>query len=439
MSALFKRLILTSCAFLMMITSCFMFGSAAWYFFNEISTNTSASDTADNLRPNQIFGDGQDTAILDTKFYDVYFLAQNVQDIPDPTNEETYLDDTTFFTKIGEIKDSDGNIVNNYTFKDQDNKQLYYDDSKTSYTHKYGNDLRHGVWENRASVSPYYCKWTNVNTFSASMLSSMGNPHCEMVDKGGWPLTFNSWIINPYNIYVKDNYYGEYNRDGINCIQVYGSYTFRNFETAYFNSLLEIYDSHAIYIDGHRSLFFYPIYSTGKGYYAYTVDGGAGSEYLRDSIAIVNKDTTAAQANSSMQEEEFFTYAPTYTDLMLNYGNDLFQQKGMERKSTDKTRFRAYRFTEYIVNSADVSNTRGFIQNDIDLNNSSWPGSKDILTRTVDGVKNPIVLNKAAGRYNFYLFVKERYLETSKTSWDESERELTNTEKDAEFSDEEKK
>lgn len=427
MSALIKRIILTSCVFIMMIASCFMFGSAAWYFFDDISTSTSATDIADNLRPNQIFGDGQDTVILDTKFYDVYFLAQNVQDIPDPTNAETYLDDTTFFKKIGEIADSDGNIVNNYTFKDQDNKQLYYDDSKTSYTYKYGNDLRHGSWENRASVSPYYWKWTNVNTISASMLSTMGNPHCEMVDKNNWPLTFNSWIINPYDIYVKDNYsHSVYSKDGINYIQVYGSYPFENFETAYFNSLLQIYDSHAIYIDGHRSLFFYPIYSSGKGYYAYTT-GGAGSENLRDSIAIINKDTKS-QADSSMQEEEFFVYEPTYTDLMLNYGNGLFIEKGSQT-STDKTRFRAYRFTEYIVNSVDVSETKGYIQNDIDLNNSSWPGTKDILTSTINNNTSTIYLNSEPGRYNFYLFVKERYVEG---------RNLNDKKKDAKFSEAEK-
>ncbi len=370
-----RKIFKTICFFCVTMLLFTTVGTSAWYFFAGLQKDQNASDIGDYLRPNQIFGDGEDTAILDTKYYDVYFLAQNVQDI------KAFLNDT------GEVMEEG---KPNYVFKNTSH-DLYY------VNNDFGQDVRYGKWDN-STISPYYWKYENINMVTASMLLKMGNPSCQMVDRHGYPLEFNSWICDPYNVYRKENGMGEMDKNGQKYIQVYGSYPFQNFEPAYFNSLLEIYDSRSIYIEGRKSIFFYPIYSTGKGYYAYTV-GGAGSDYLRDSISITNTSNGASTSS-------YFVFDPKNTELMHNIANNAFADAG-EAKGSDTTRYYAYRYTEYIVENENVSNNNGFIDNDMDTSHKSWLGTKKRITYN-NGTN--IVLNDRVGRYNFYLFVKERYI-----------------------------
>lgn len=365
-------------------------GTSAWYFFAGIQGDQTATDIGDYLRPNQIFGDGEDTAIMDMKHYDVYFLAQNVQDI-----KKEFLRDT------GVVMEEETGKTN-YEFINASH-DLYYVNSD------FGQDTRYGSWGN-AATSPYYWKWENVNMVTASMLSKMGNPSCKLTDIHGFALEFNSWICNPYNVYVKQSGMNEIEVNGEKYIQVYGSYPFQNFEPAYFNSLLEIYDSNSIYIEGRKSIFFYPIYSTGKGYYAYAV-GGAGSNYLRDSISITNTSNSGSSSS-------FFVFDPTNTELMHNIPNDIFANEGNE-KSSETTRYYAYRYTEYIVENENVSDNNGFIDNDMDTGHKSWLGEKKRLTYN-NGTN--VTLNDQVGRYNFYLFVKERYITKDYTQISSSQK-----------------
>ncbi len=362
-------------------------GASSWYFFREINASQEATQIGDNIRPNQYFGDGEDSQITDTKYYDVYFLAQNVQDI----KNEFLVEDGTIMENNVEVINYKMNNPNNALYY----KNLDFPNAQEPEYEKDGGDLRYGYWDiSKGATSPYYWKWADVNIVTASMLSTMKNPSCQMTDINNYSLEFNSWIINPYNIYVKPddpNWTSLVNKDGKNHIRVYGSYPFQNFTAAYFNNLLQIYDEHAIYINGRKSIFFYPIYSTGKGYYAYNV-GQEGSDYLRDSIAIKSKEAGT---------ESFFVYSPQYTKSM--HEKEMLDV-GEEKNATDLTRYHAYRYTEYIVEEEDLTSTY-YIDNDIDYFKGSWSGNKKEFTINGETLK----INDRVGRYNFYLFVKERY------------------------------
>lgn len=336
----------------------------SWYFPDEIDRRVeSVGGIGDYLRPNQSFGDGEDTVLLDVKYYNVYFLAQNVQKI------ENFLE-----------KDGTVDGVQNYRFKAIENG-LYYENDVENGSVKFGS------W-GKTSDSPYYQKFKHVESITTAMMDEMGEPSCSLIDGNSnidgqyYLLQFSCWSIDPYDIYVRSASHSA----NESYIQVYGTYPYADFEIAYFNILLEYYDAESILIDGEKTLFFYPIYTVGKDYYS--IRTGQDSENLRDSIAI-------DRAEGSL----FFTFDEKYTKLM--------KEKGLSDTdaSGEQTRYRAYRYQDYQVDATDLNDGYGTIRNHIDEVNGSWHSEKKALT-TAEGTYS---LHGETGRYNLYLFVKERY------------------------------
>ena len=379
------KLFCVICVAMIAITS---IGSAAWYFLASIEETQEAGQVGDPIRPNQTFGEKEDTVLKELEYYDVYFLAQNIVNI-----EEEFLVQDKITAEIDGKK--------NYQFKDL-SKGLYYHHNIANVPE---GDLRFGSWEGRAE-SPYYHKLENVETVTNAALDDIGKPVCHLVDANSdlngayYVLQFASWSIDPYpELYVRANNHQMNDQ----YIQVYGTYPYHDFEIAYFNTLLNIYDSKAIYINGKKSIFFYPLYTVGKGYYVSKT--GQDSRNLRDSITLqVDKDT-----------EGFFTFDDKYTHLLEVNGFTITPESAT---ADEQTRYQAYRYVNFIVNNDEKNlEDRGYIVNHIDEVNGSWLSDKKTLAKTVNGTTSNILVNGEAGRFNIYLFVKERYLKKSYSSW----------------------
>lgn len=388
------RLLCVICVAMLAVTT---IGSAAWYFFVSIEENQEAGKAGDSLRPNQTFGEKEDVVLKELEYYDVYFLAQNVANI-----ENFLVEDKSFVP-------SDGRT--NYKFKDL-SKGLYYEHHISGVPE---GDLRFGSFEGRSSASPYYYKLSHVETVTNAALDTIGKPTCQLVDGNSdqtdpsrqWVLQFSTWCADPYpELYSRDNA-----TDGRECwvndqyIQVFGSVPYHDFDIAYFNSLLSIYDSRAYYINGTKTLFFYPIYTIGKSYYLLRT--GQSKDRLRDCIAL---HTSAKQS--------FFTFDERYTNLLEGVkeadGSNRFPiiptsvDESNPNSTTNTVRYLAYRYFDYVVDNEDINiEGQGYISNDMDTEEKSWSGNGQNVQRG----GNLLQFNNEAGRFNIYLIVKERFAE----------------------------
>lgn len=365
-----KKTIIIACTAFASVSLLMGVGSATFYFANEINENINANPTGDAIRPNQTFGDEDDMVISNNNFYDVYFLGQG-------------FDITTKLNNNG-----DGT----YSFK-----------PGTKLT--YSNKAYHGKWphsdfwpnEDSSATGYYYddCYigprvYRNVSEITNGMLTDLGNPDVLGTDSNGnvrpnnaledkvpWQIYFSGWSLNWDKDMYKANLAGD-----TNSRIILGSYP-HDMELVRFNTILDIYKDKAINIDGRLSLFFYPVYgSSGKDYFSHKK---GDSDALRDSITLSLYDSV-----NTIQQ---FTPDKTFTDQM--------HAKGMNDKNGNLY-YRAYRYTNYLVNETNLytgSNGQQ-ISLDWDMYRTSWDNKRNTLN---------INLNESIGRFNIYLFVKERY------------------------------
>ena len=385
-----KKTIIIACTAFASVSLLMGVGSATFYFANEINENINANPTGDAIRPNQTFGDEDDMVISNNNFYDVYFLGQG-------------FDITTKLNNNG-----DGT----YSFKP--NEKLIY--SNNGYHGKWPHS---DYWPNEdSSATGYYYDncyigprvYRNVSEITNGMLTDLGNPDVlgtdsngnkndkyELVDKHGFGIIFSGWSLN----WDKDMYAGGSGRS------VKGSYP-HDMELVRFNTILDIYKDRAINIDGRLSLFFYPIYgSSGKDYVSYDAD-----QYnsLRDSISITGSDSV----NSIKQ----FVSDQTITTAM--------GEAGFVVDDNRNDVYRAYRYTNLLINESNKFDESSSSPNSITLNtdidrvNNSWSGIGVDLKMYYDDLYHfnnkgkDFRLNNEIGRFNIYLFCKEKYKSTSR-------------------------
>lgn len=360
-----KKTIIVACTAFASVSLLMGIGSATYYFANEINETVNANPIGDAIRPNQTFGEEDDMVISNNNRYDVYFLGQGFN----------------VYDKL--INNGDG------TYSFNPSQKLVY-----------SNNAYHGKWphsdfwpnENASNVGYYYNNcyigprvYRNVSEITNGMLTDLGNPDVlgtdsngnvvannSLIDKAEWQIYFSGWSLN----WDKDMYAGGFGR------QVTGSYP-HDMELVRFNTVLDMYNDKAINIDGRLSLFFYPIYgSSGKDYYSYE---SKQYDSLRDSISITGSD----KFNINRQ----FAPDATFTNEM--------HSKGMN-DSNGNIYYRAYRYTNFLVNEENVSSVSPAqqISLDWDMYNGSWNDQRNTLD---------VTLNSQVGRYNIYLFVKERY------------------------------
>ena len=375
---------------ILLIVFVIFFGSFASIGFSNWIFESETTDTKDNIeldsdpiRENATFNDGFDVVDRGIQTYDVYFMAQSVP----------------YTTLFGNGFNQNGNnqIVQPY-YTCMNYGSVY------GYNENYGHfDQYDNVtdWESN-NFNQYFLKFENRAEISISDLKNIPNPKNNLVDGNNWPkdgsgLRFAGWMVYPYDIYFKES--GSHSLN-----QVYGWYpsdsSIPAFELFNSNALLSTYDTIAINVNGKKSLFLFPLFTTNKNYYE---QRNQRPQNVRDSISIQKKDL-----NGKNLGENYFIYS---SDLSQGLRTSL----GLE---TSDTSVNVFQINNYTIDSKDYNdpNIRIDIINDMDRNDRSWEGNGNFYqyggkhyVQNTDTFGDNFDLKKSSGRFNIYLIIKEAY------------------------------
>lgn len=438
--------------FFSMLAIIFVFGVSIsiaygeWLFDTEITNtdvdnnNIQPSFNADPIRENTILNDGHDVYDAGTQYYDVYFMAQNVST-------------SVFLTESGTM-----NGETNYVFK-TDWTPSYYNDTVDSngiqVAMAYGTFKEEGSTKGNLGAllskdylnqdfNRYFKRFRNVAELTTTQIDQLGTPECFLFDRLSnddkweslWPLSFLCWtptvVTDLYNNSEKkeywtseydpltfdddstirptdnignvqtnyDNYYQYFDGyEGLtNFAQVTGWFPPDNsssFTTFYTNTVLSNYDSNAIYVNGRKSIFVYPVYTVGKNYVNTSYGARVDSIVLTEMDISGNNLRTMYQASydgaltNRIRDSEYVKYNTTLSNTTQG--------------STDP-RISIYTFNNIVFDASYLSSTTNKlrIRNDINRNDSMWLGENHDI-----GDKN--LYSVGSGRFNIYLVVKERY------------------------------
>ncbi len=385
---------------ILLIVFFIVFGSFASIGFSNWIFESETTDTKDNIgldsdpiRENATFNDGFDVVDRGIQTYDVYFMAQSVP----------Y---TTLFGNDGFNQNENNQIV-----------QPYY--TCMNYGSAYGYNVNYGHFDQYDNVTDwesnnfnkYFLKFENRAEISMSDLGNIPNPKNKLVDGNNWPkdgsgLRFAGWMIYPYDIYFKES--GSHSLN-----QVYGWYpsdilssdsSIPAFELFNSNALLSTYDNIAINVNGKKSLFLFPLFTTNKNYYE---QRNQRPQNVRDSISIQKKES-----NGKNLGENYFIYSS-------NLSQGLRTELGLK---TSDTSVNVFQINNYTIDSKDYNdaNIRIDIINDMDRNDGSWEGNQNFYQyggkhyvqnsdTFSDTFEDNFDLKKSSGRFNIYLIVKEAY------------------------------
>lgn len=372
---------------------------STFYFANNFNISEQASPIGDAIRANQTFGEESDVVVNDVEYYDVVFLAQNV-DITNPN----------ILTKVG---------TNEYESKDSlwvFDKQGYYGKWIYDETNWPGESTQSNYIVNNCYIGPRI--YRNVAEVTNGMLDDLSNPNvlpvnsknnsdsnCGLLDRSSevndgkfYYLNFMGWGLS-HDDYTYETS-GRTPSDANGYHYVAGSYSTTT-ELARFNTLLSIYSDYAITIDGRKTIVFYPMYSTGKDNYSF--DTG-NKDKLKECVEIF---TDSGSLNFSYDTKYSVTLQntnlfKTVSDSYIEWSWDSFSLETYYHG----VKYEAYRYTNLLINESNLNSVVDdyIIRNDINRYGSSWAGNK--YSRNIF---SNFPLNDQIGRYNIYFFVKESY------------------------------
>ena len=273
----------------------------------------------------------------------------------------------------------------------------------------------------KGSVYPLtYRKYSNVRKITNDMLAQVGTPKACMYDcmTTMYKLAFCSWSVSyisgSYKYYSNktDDYTDTAtNWPGNYPFEVSGSFP-TNFEIAYFGTSLDLYEEKAVYINGTPTLFFYPVYSTGKGYYELNKDG-----YGKDAIR-TNYYTGGNQVVESLPEGY---KNPTFLPYDTTNTNSISSIKSGD--STPLANVECYRYSNInFTSKAEAYTDENAISFSTDpgVNGSrSWLGTWHPIY--YEG--SPFIINRNTGVFNIYVFVLVS-TSSSETAFTSDETEL---------------
>lgn len=363
---------------------------STFYFANNFNISEQASPIGDAIRANQTFGEESDVVVNDVEYYDVVFLAQNV-------------DITSKLTKVG---------TNEYESKDSlwvYGQQGYYGKWIYDETNWPDESTQSNYIVNDCYIGPRI--YRNVAEVTNGMLDDLSNPNvlpvnsknnsdsnCGLLDRSSkvnddkfYYLNFMGWGLSHDDYtYIRS---GNTPSDANGYHYVAGSYSITT-ELARFNTLLSIYNDYAITIDGRKTIVFYPMYSTGKDNYSY--DEGRMNN-LKECVEIF---TDSGSLN--------FSYDMSTTKL-LN-GNGSFEEKSgryggyVGLRYQYEIKYEVYRYTNLLINESNLSTEVGdyYVGNDINRYSDAWEGNQRNTFKDFP-------LNNQIGRYNIYVFIKKTY------------------------------
>lgn len=391
-------------------------GFSNFFFGNTASTTSSVDPSIENIRDNFHFDEIQnDTNIFNTKFYDVTFYSQAVSE-----GSDFYAQSNGYHKELGyfaltseEFRTLQGlgaelyQISNNAAEQVTDPKLVDNVITVTTETETYYLYVVNHI------------TFTNISTITPEIASAVINPLCDLFDahyndteeQGGrkqYSLKFATWALKPY--------LEVYNGLGpLNGTPVYadGYFPGNVDEIPNFNFLL----SEQPGIDKNSdAISIFPIFSSGKDY------SGEGQE--KDSISI-SEYVDSSSENNQPRTNLLGTDLNAFIPDSMSYGvlSDVVGQYDSLTQNIS-----AYRFAGLEV----FQDTALVIKNDIDRNDDSW-GGDSLIIQTQDHFAdwhsfehftdyiytgnnenkvvntNKVSLTLTKGRYNLYLFVKERW------------------------------
>lgn len=367
-------IILTSIIFI-----CLTFGVTSAYSVWAFKTDESASHAAhlyaDAIGDNVALDDvEQHVSYANEKYYNVYFLAQAVQNF------------TTEWLAIDEANpEVDGQT--NYQFvKDANGNGPYYKPNASSL-----HDYSYGKFE--GAKNPLMRDVKHVTYVSKEKLAEIGKPVIDRRDQVNWHINFYDWSLTPYSCYGQSIYP-------------------TNYDSFQFNTLLSYYDSRSIMINGYPSFVFFPFITNGKDY--------------RSAYITKNPDEAADEviiyegAVEGYQDEKRNAWVGSIFDTNIKgiIDQHFVPETTGSVPANDTYRYRAYRFSNYEITQEMMDfplETRSFAfgfgfctYSSYDINwedKERWP--KYIEYKDESNVQRILrSTDIGAGTYNIYVFVK---------------------------------
>ena len=409
-------------------------------------SNNPITQTADPIRQNAVFGEAGDASASGTQYYDVYFMAQSVPNGAQDTDNDGNLDVYYYM-----------DIPNDYS-GDEPNV-----DGKTHYGAFYGENGESLSDDITLNENRYFKKIENVAELSINQIEQIGQPRTNNIfdsqsygnrttnSSHMYGLYFLCWTTDAYPIYslvensdtvvswplnevgsVRESNPGsttspKYNISSItqengydtnSSLAVQGYYPSRNsnFSALYTNTLLSIYDDpigpgqnentdgDAVFlINGKKTIFIYPIYTSGKDYISQDINSGNYSRNnLVDSVVLGKYDS-----NNNLVGSKTFVYDDAMSSSDLDYY--VLSDVVFEENSTSDNYYGNFNYN-IIVDRTIVGNewtwdgTKYLITNSGE-NNTRNPVSDDQLRNSFG--ENAFNVGTSSGRYNIYLISKK--------------------------------
>ena len=385
-------------------------GFSNFFFGNTASAGSSVDPSIENIRDNFHFDEPEDTNIFNTKFYDVTFYSQAVSD-----GKNYYAG-------------YDGEYYKEFGYFPLDNSQIYQIQGLGGELYQVGNDNQEvritdieqdgGLNENNVIVDAVTGKaiinritFRNISTITPEIASAVINPYCSLYDTHYndpdgpkyYQLKFATWTANSYS---SDVYKETHQENGV-PVNATGYFPQEVEDIPNFNFLLSeqpgLTDPY-----NRTTIGFYPIYSSGKNY----IDVNK----RKDAIAISEVGGSGDGTNTNLLSTDLNSFVPdSFSTEALIYAVD---QVGDNRSLS------AYRFPGIEVFKDEV---KFAIINDFDRADGSWGGNSlivqeddhffdwhefneytDFLYPSGNINENAESFSLPKGRYNLYLFVKER-------------------------------
>lgn len=353
----------------------------------------------DPIRENATFYDGYDAVDEGTKYYDVYFMAQSIPDtIPDKKMLTDNGDGTHSFT--------DEFLKHPYYYVDTNSDD---DINSADFGHFSGADCDTTNYSFDIDKNYWFTRLENISEISVSayddVVSRIEN---NLVDKNRFRLEFLCWSLSPLEIYgTNDTEWPDSfspalaQNDGQTATQVDGFYPYsKGFTPFYMNTSLDLYDKNVKTINGRKTLFLYPVFSTGKNYFDF-YRGNKGDQ-IKDLITVTKRYSDGTDDK---------IYYPYFNGTVT----------GLVNKNENENVYDVYSLDNFIIKQDelkdDASPKLGSITIKNDINRASteegWAGEGDFVHTVNDEEGNPLnllnmssVQNLKSGRYNIYIFVK---------------------------------
>lgn len=345
----------------------------------------------DPIRENATFYDGYDAVDEGTKYYDVYFMAQSIPD-------------EKMLTKISDGT-SDDTSDDTYSFNENFPSSPYYIGTDSAdFGHFSGADCDATNYSFDIDKNYWFTRLENISEISVSayddVVSRIEN---NLIDRNRFRLEFLCWSLEPHEIYGtgRTKWPERFSREHVKyeedktATQVEGFYPSKDLNPFYMNTSLDLYEQNVKTVNGRKTLFLYPVFSTGKNYFDF--HRGNRGDQIKDLI-------TVTKGYSDGTDEICYPYFNgTVTGLVNNSEVDV------------------YSLDNFLITQDELKDDASpkldsiKIKNDINRESTDegWAGEGDFVHTVNDDKGNPLnllnmssVQNLQSGRYNIYIFVK---------------------------------